>query len=224
MNVKLSEQNLIIATTFFLGQQQLFDKKDEDYQNMFKAYATDNNSSTLRERVILYYLGYESYDNKLGADGLNPVTKREVEVKPKYIAYGKKGNGSAGNFNDLTYDLLDKKKNQDIICGLFQGNVLIFIVEFPMEVIYDYMKNELTRLISKNANRKTVSFSYKEYDSPKLILHYFNDFYAKECLNKNHYKMLRKFWTPEQREQQEKITERHLNGQFEWNFKQTLFN
>ena len=58
--MELSESNIKLATEYFMGNQKLFDSKDDDYKNLFLAYATDSNSSTLRELCTMYYLGYKS--------------------------------------------------------------------------------------------------------------------------------------------------------------------
>ena len=187
--MSLSKQNLDLATQYFLGNTEMLDKKDDDFKNWFLTYASDNNSSTVREAVTLHYLGYESYTAKHGADGFDPKTGRQKEVKPKFVTEGNKIS-SSGNFNDMTMELLEKKKDLDVICSLFSGNRLIYIVEFPISVINEKLKQPI---VNAQAGRRVVCpFNYMNYDTDELIVHYLDVDTMKKhnCLPKNHMIML----------------------------------
>ena len=140
--MNLSENNLKLVTDLFLGKTDSFDDKDEDYKNLLMTYATDTNSSTLRELATMYYLGYDSFADKHGADGIDNKTGRLKEVKPVSMKDGKK-RGNSGNFNDMTLELLEKKMNYDVICSLFNESRLVYIVEFPFSVIYEKIKKPI---------------------------------------------------------------------------------
>jgi hypothetical protein len=187
--MSLSVENLNLATQFFLGNTEMLDKKDEDFKNWFITYASDNNSSTVREAVTLHYLGYESYEAKHGADGFDPNTGRQKEVKPKFVTEGNKVS-SSGNFNDMTMELLEKKKDLDVICSLFSGNRLIYIVEFPISVINEKLKQPIIN--AKIGRRVVCPFNYMNYDSDELIVHYLDvdTMKSHNCLPKNHMMML----------------------------------
>lgn len=189
MKPQISEKNLNIITQYFLGNTELFDRMDDDWKNLMLAYATDNNSSTIREAVTLHFLNYTSYTEKHGADGFDPKTNRQKEVKPKYVEFGKKI-GSSGNFNDMTMELLEEKKDYDIICSLFAGDKLAYIVEFPISVIYEHLKQPIIK--AKIGKRVVCHFNYLNYDSAELIVHYLNEhtIYEQNCLSKKHMIML----------------------------------
>ena len=186
--MNLSIANLELATQYFLGDKTLLNTKDEYYKNLFLSYVSDNNSSTMRELVTMHYLKYKSYDQKHGADGYDPKTGKNKEVKPRFIQYGKLGN--SGNFNDMTIDLLAKKKDFDVVCSLFSQDRLIYIVEFPIMEIYAQLQKPI---LSASIGRRVVChFSYSHYDCHNLIVHYFDAESAirHKCLSAPHFKML----------------------------------
>lgn len=188
MYMELSNQNLHIATEYFLGNTSLLDKKDADYRNLFLTYASDNNSSTLREAITMHYLGYTQYADKHGADGFDSKTGRKKEVKPRFVDGSKIS--TSGNFNDMTMELLEKKKDLDVICSLFSKDRLIYIVEFPLTVIYEKLKQPIVN--AKLGKRVVCPFSYTNYDSDELVIHYLDkeNMIAHDCLSKKHRIML----------------------------------
>jgi hypothetical protein len=184
----LSETNLELVTNYFMGDLKSFNKKDEDYKNLLLSYATDNNSSTLRELSTMYYLGYKSFSEKLGPDGIDEHTGRIKEVKPKTISEGKKV-GSSGNFNDMNMMLLQKKKDYDIICSLFRESQFVYIVEFPMSVIYKKLQKPI--LNAKKGKRVVCSFNYLDYGfSDDLVVHYLNENLIYDSVSKKHANLL----------------------------------
>lgn len=184
----LSNNNLEIATQYFLGNTKALDAKDDDYKNLFLTFATDNNSSTVREQVTLHYLGYQPYQEKHGADGIDVKTSRQKEVKPKFLHNGTLGN--SGNFNDLTLELLEKKKDYDMVCSLFYQSHLVYIVEFPIAVIFEKLKKPINK--AKLGRRVVCHFNYIDYNTDELHVHYYNKKVVDEvkCLSKKHKIML----------------------------------
>lgn len=194
--MEISSENIKIASDFFRGNTEAFDKMDSNYRNLFMAYATDNNSSSLRELVTLDILGYKPNYVKHGHDGVNETTGRLIEVKPKYVELGKKV-GNSGNFNDMTMELLESKKDFIIVCSLFSGNRIIYIVEFPISVIFESLKKPIIE--AKVGKRVVCGFNYKNYDCDELIIHYFDSQSAMQnrCLSKPHLEMLLKRYKKE---------------------------
>ena len=187
--ISLNDSTLKLITDYYTGNTEAFDSKDPDFQNLLLFYVSDNNSSTLRELATLALIGYESNPSKHGHDGIDNDTKKLKEVKPRFIYDGEKVGGS-GNFNDMTLELLDAKRNMDVVCSLFCGNRLIYIVEFPLEVIYEHLKKPIDN--AKIGRRVVCGFSWKQYDHRDLKIHYFDSITAMEkgCLSKPHYNML----------------------------------
>jgi hypothetical protein len=190
--MNLSKKNLDVITQYFLGNTSPMDAMDEDYKNLMLCYATDNNSSTVRELVTLNFLGYEPYFEKHGADGYDPKTNRKIEVKPRYLETGKIS--SSGNFNDMTMELLESKKDFNIVCSLFAKNKLVYIVEFPIAVIWEKLKKPIVE--AKIGKRVVCPFGYNNYDHKDLVIHYYDPDAVLEynCLSKDHKKLLESKW------------------------------
>lgn len=170
--MELSLNNLKLATAFFTGNTAEFDKKDDDFKNLFRTYASDSNSSSIREAVTLDFLGYEQYTAKHGADGYDPKNNRQKEVKPRFFKEGSKAQ-IGGNFNDMTLDLLAKKRDMDVICSTFVEDRLVCVVEFPFTVIEDKIKQPINN--AKQGKRVVCSFSHVAFqDSPDMIIHYYD--------------------------------------------------
>jgi hypothetical protein len=192
--MELNTTNLNIVTQYFLGNTAPLDAMNDDYKNLLLSYATDNNSSTIREAVTLHFLGYKSYSEKHGADGVNLATNTPIEVKPRLIESGKIS--SSGNFNDMTMELLEKKKDFNIVCSLFSKDKLIYIVEFPIASIWEHLKKPIVN--AKVGRRVVCQFGYKHYSNDSLIVHYYNPSAVAEhdCLSKDHKKLLESKWQP----------------------------
>lgn len=170
--MKLSKSNIKLATNFFVGDISEFQKKDKDYQNLFLAYASDINSSSIREAVTLDFLKYKQYSEKHGPDGIDLNTGREKEVKPRFFSDGKKIS-IGGNFNDMTMELLEKKKNYDVVCSVFTEDRLVIVVEFPMSVIYEILKKPIIN--AKIGKRVVCYFSHFNFqNSDEVIIHYYD--------------------------------------------------
>lgn len=187
----LNEANISLAANVAVGNYEQLYKKDVDFQNLFMCYAQDKNSSSLRERVTLHLLNYHPYGNKHGADGIDVSSLRKKEVKP-IQANGVKPVNNSGNFNDLTLDLLESKVDYDVVCSLFCNSRLIYLVEFPLLVIYDKLKMPIIN--AKAGKRVVCHFNYLTYDCDLLKVYYFDAELSKKynCLYKPHYQMLEK--------------------------------
>jgi hypothetical protein len=183
--------NINLALQVVTGDTKLFNEQDENYKNLLIASLHDNNSSTLRELVIMRYLSYTSFDEKHGADGIDTKTGTFIEVKPKYIPLNSKKVGGGGNFNDLTMELLERKKEYNIVCGAIYDLKLVYIVEFPLIEIYPQLKKPIDR--AKIRQRVVASFSHTHYKATKLLkVHYLDEDIIYECLTKPHADMLKK--------------------------------
>lgn len=192
--MNLSEKNLNLAVDFFMGKEESLDAMGDDFKNLFLTYATDNNSSSLRELATIEYLGYTSFNQKLGADGIDEKTGRLKEVKPKMLTVKKpKLSGPSGNFNDMTFELLEKKKDFDVICSLFtKESKFVYIVEFPLTNIYEKLQKPFIN--AKLGRRVVCPFSFFDYNTDDLIVHYMNDKLLDSSVQKEHAKMLRKIY------------------------------
>jgi hypothetical protein len=136
--MNFSPANLRIAHAYYTGNTHEFDCKDADYQNLLHVYATDNNSSSIREAATLYHLGYTQLHDKHGADGYNEQTGRYIEVKPKLVKQDQRL-GNCGNFNDMTHELLQKKMDMDVVVSLFSPSRMLLVAQFPFSTIYSVL-------------------------------------------------------------------------------------
>lgn len=186
--MNLSESNIKIAIDYSTRGIVALNDKDEDFINLFLSYFSDKNSSSLRESVTLMYCGYVKNQSKHGADGYDSSNGRMKEAKPSYIGEGKKL-GSSGNFNDMTMELLEKKKDYDIIDSVFHCGRLAYIVEFPLIDIYDVLSKPI--LNAKIGRRVVCHFKYSDYANSNLKIHYYNPSITKMCLQTKHDKFLR---------------------------------
>jgi len=188
MKCSLSQKNLDMLTQYCIGNTEQFEQKDEDYKNIVLSWMSDVNSSSVRELITLNYLKYEKLEKKHGADGFDPINQRYKEVKPRSIFEGKIA--SSGNFNDMTLNLIERKKDFDVICSLFFQNRLVYIVEFPFSRIEEKIKVPVNKA---TLGRRIVStFTYKDYDCDDLRIHYYDRELvgSSKCLSKKHIEML----------------------------------
>ena len=193
----LSHENIDLAIQYALGNDKEFNKLSPGYRNSLLSILSDSNSSTLREALVLRMLNYISYTEKHGMDGYCPATGRQKEVKPRFVKEGTKV-GTSGSFNDMTYDLLDKKDGCDVICAAFHEGRLLYIVEFPYEIIKNALKEKVDTILSKRSikptTRITCSFNYNNYDHDTLKVRYLNESLIKETksISKAHFEMLQR--------------------------------
>jgi hypothetical protein len=136
-------------------------------------YMNDVNSSTLRELITIELAGYESLPGKLGRDGVDPITNKPKEAKPKNFT-GKASNGG-GCFNDYTQQRLNKDvaDDLDIVHSLFVDGKIAYIVEFNIDAIKGRLSEQIIKkcVIGKNDYVRSASWNYKywvEHDSLKV--------------------------------------------------------
>ena len=152
------------------------DDQGELFEELYNAYMSDSNSSSLREQITAAVAGCKSLPGKLGRDAID-INGREKEIKPKNFT-GKRTNGG-GCFNDYTrkrYES-DLNVNLPIIASLFAKGVLIYVVEFPFDAIADRLDEQIIRVCEREGNRyvRSCSWTYSNWiDNPDLRVHYLN--------------------------------------------------
>lgn len=194
MKTFLSDENIDLAIQYALGNDSAFENLDPGYRNLFLAILSDSNSSMLREAMVLRMLNYISYPEKHGMDGYCPVTGKQKEVKPRFIVEGQKL-GASGKFNDITTDLLNKKDGCDVICAAFYEGRFLYVVEFPYELIKPVLQKKVDNAVV--GRRVQSDFSWRDYDSDKLRIWYFNEALATDTnsISKPHIEMLKGRYT-----------------------------
>ena len=154
----------------------------ELFEELYREYMADANSSSLREQITAAVAGCKSLPGKLGRDAID-INGREKEVKPKNFT-GKRTNGG-GCFNDYTRKRYEKDLNVNlpIIASLFAEGMLIYVVEFKFESIADRLDEQIIRVCEREGNRyvRSCSWTYSNWiDNPDLIVHYINKDLLKE--------------------------------------------
>lgn len=176
--MSLNKLILEVAENYFFGDKSLYNQSCDLAKLLFPQYVEDKNSSTIREEIVLSHLGYIKEDKKHGPDGFHPERKCYVEVKPMFAHLDENGKQNyltgGGTFNDLTFEKLEKVKDDDLVCAGFAEDKIIYIVRFPYKHILPYLSEKLKENIAKNLKRQgTISFGYNLYkDCDQLeILH-----------------------------------------------------
>lgn len=197
--MSFNKEQLEFAENYFFGDKKLYEQSDAMCQQWFVSYVQDKNSSSIREEVTLYHLGYQKLDNKHGADGYHPDTKKYVEVKPQYLHPNKKGKfgklTGGGTFNDLTIDKIKmlEKEDWDILCSGFADDKMIFIARFSANDITNYLFDKLNKIIKKPKRRKSVSFGYNQYkDASNLKILWLDEDNAKKYMTKDMFSIFSK--------------------------------
>ena len=152
------------------------DDQGELFEELYREYMADANSSSLREQITAAVAGCKSIPGKLGRDAID-VNGNEKEIKPKNYT-GKRTNGG-GCFNDYTRKRYKKDLNVNlpIIASLFAEGMLIYVVEFRFESIADRLDEQIIRVCESEGNRyvRSCSWTYSNWiDNPDLIVHYIN--------------------------------------------------
>ena len=158
------------------------DDQGELFEELYRQYMADANSSSLREQITAAVAGCKSIPGKLGRDAID-VNGNEKEIKPKNYT-GKRTNGG-GCFNDYTRKRYKKDLNVNlpIIASLFAKGMLIYVVEFKFECIADRLDEQIIRVCESEGNRyvRSCSWTYSNWiDNPDLIVHYINKDLLKE--------------------------------------------
>lgn len=165
---------------------------------LLDVYATDKNSSTLRELITVTLSGYRPILGKLGYNGERGGINCEAKPRNIETTSSRKHNGG-GNYSDLTYDRLDKYKKENpntLVSGFVDGR-LIFILEFPFAYsgfcarLKEQLDNRFHGHIETGLYLRSASFSHRNYqDCPQLALNYL----SKELLNKYSQSFTRGFY------------------------------
>ena len=175
-----STKLLKLAVDRSLGKQT--DDQGELFEELYREYMADANSSSLREQITAAVAGCKSIPGKLGRDAID-VNGNEKEIKPKNFT-GKRTNGG-GCFNDYTRKRYDKDVNVNlpIIASLFAKGMLVYVVEFRFEAIAARLDEQIIRICESEGNRyvRSCSWTYSNWiDNPDLIVHYINKDLLKE--------------------------------------------
>ena len=158
------------------------DDQGELFEELYREYMADANSSSLREQITAAVAGCKSLPGKLGRDAID-INGREKEIKPKNFT-GKRTNGG-GCFNDYTRKRYEKDLdvNLPIIASLFAEGMLIYVVEFKFESIANRLDEQIIRVCEREGNRyvRSCSWTYSNWiDNPDLVVHYINKDLLKE--------------------------------------------
>ena len=158
------------------------DDQGELFEELYREYMADANSSSLREQITAAVAGCKSLTGKLGRDAID-INGREKEIKPKNFT-GKRTNGG-GCFNDYTRKRYEKDLcvNLPIISSLFAEGMLIYVVEFKFESIASRLNDQIVRICEEQRNRyvRSCSWTYSNWiDNPDLVVHYINKDLLKE--------------------------------------------
>ena len=154
----------------------------ELFEELYKEYMSDPNSSSLREQITAAVAGCKTIPGKLGRDAID-INGIEKEIKPKNYS-GKRTNGG-GCFNDYTRKRYERDLNVNlpIISSLFAEGMLIYVVEFKFDAIAIRLDGQITRICESEGNRyvRSCSWSYANWiDDPDLVVHYINKDLLKE--------------------------------------------
>ena len=103
------------------------DNQGELFEELYREYMADANSSSLREQITAAVAGCKSLPGKLGRDAID-INGKQKEVKPKNWN-GKKRTDGSGCFNDYTRKRYEKDLcvNLPIISSLFAEGMLIYL-------------------------------------------------------------------------------------------------
>ena len=149
----------------------------ELFEELYREYMADANSSSLREQITAAVAGCKSLPGKLGRDAID-INGKQKEIKPKNWN-GKKRTDGSGCFNDYTRKRWEKdcSVNLPIISSLFAEGMLIYVVEFTFDTIADRLNEQIVRICEEQGNRyvRSCSWTYRNWiDYPMLKVHYIN--------------------------------------------------
>ena len=158
------------------------DDQGELFEELYREYMADANSSSLREQITAAVAGCKTIPGKLGRDAID-INGVEKEIKPKNFT-GKRTNGG-GCFNDYTRKRYERDLNVNlpIISSLFAEGMLIYVVEFKFDAIATRLDEQITRICEGEGNRyvRSCSWTYANWiDNADLIVHYINKDLLKE--------------------------------------------
>ena len=190
--MKLDKNDIQEVTEYCVGKSEIEPKILKWVQILLN----DLNSSNLREAVTCNICNYDWIDTKKGYDAFDKETNSNIEIKPKLFT-GKRTDGS-GNFSDLTMARIQNYENNlfNIVCSLFCNNRLMYVMEFPYNVISKFCRDKVYEscVVKGNKYARCISFNYKHYlHSDKLKIHYIDmELIEKfECVNKKFLEQLK---------------------------------
>jgi hypothetical protein len=194
----MNNEQLEFTENYYFGDKSIFNSSSKIAQDWFTLYATDKNSSTVREHAALNYLGYIKNPDKHGHDGWHPIRKKYVEVKPQYAHLDKNDKqvklGGGGSFNDITHEKIKSIPKWDIVCSGFAEDKAIFIARFPAKYICEFLTTRLNR-ITNPKTRKSVRFGWNQYkDCKNLEILWFDNESADKFMSKGMYKLFHKLY------------------------------
>jgi hypothetical protein len=196
----LADDIVDCTVNYLIGDRSTFNKESSLFQNLFVAYLTDKNSSTLREAATLKICNVFKIDKKHGADGKNPVTGNYVEVKPEYahLNNGKQTKlCGGGTFNDIHFEKVKGCKGWELVVSGFAEDKLIFVFRFPFDFLAPTLNSFIERKIESNKKkgkdqtqgRFSTKFGFsKYYNCPDLEIIYFNREHGHKFMSKKYFK------------------------------------
>lgn len=190
-----SEELLECCINYLTGDKSVLSKQSKLCQEFALGWLNDKSSRTLHEAVSLKLLGYEKLDKKHGADGLDTKTNLLIECKPQFAYTDNKGKPKklrgGGTFNDITFEKIKLIENWKILCSGFSDEGLVFLLEFPMNVIVPILEKKLNKKANNPKTRKSVGISYTDYiHSDTIIVHYLDKKIAPKYMSNTFYKKI----------------------------------
>jgi len=196
----MNKEQQEFAENYYFGDKSIFNASPKIAQDWFTLYATDKNSSTVREHATLYHLGYIKNPDKHGYDGWHTIREKYVEVKPEYAHLDKDGKQNklkgGGHFNDLTFDKIESIVEWDIVCSGFAEDKALFIARFPAKFICEFLTIKLTNKMYNPKTRKSVGFGWNKYkDCEDLEILWFDSENSAKFMSKRMYNFFYKLYT-----------------------------
>lgn len=153
---------------------------------MYNFCMLDRNSSSLKEYITASVANYSILPGKLGRDCVD-TKDNSIEIKPQTF-YGKPCSGNV-HFSDYTLNRLEKDSNDNllIVNSLFCYDKLVYVVEFPISILYNKLKEKLNKIcvIEKNRYCRSCGWSYTDWiDYENLKIHFLDkSFLVRSTLN-----------------------------------------
>lgn len=191
----LSDRALECCINYLTGDKSILNKESSMCKEFALGWLNDKSSRTLHEAVSLKLAGYEKLDKKHGADGIDPKTKMLVECKPQFAYTDSEGKqaklGGGGTFNDITFEKIKVIESWKILCSGFSDEGLVFLLEFPMNIIIPILEKKLAKKADNPKTRKSVNIRYTDYiNNEKVVVHYLNKEIAPKYMSKTFYKKI----------------------------------
>lgn len=186
MNQDLSEILIYYSTKSHQSLNSILLNKSKDNLiscliDLLTTYLNDKNSSSLREYLTVILSNYTHNPNKLGYNGYNHNSNLlgnpiNCEAKPKNIITSnydlkktKPKFNSECSFNDYTHKRLekDKQNNLNILSSGFLDGELLYIIEFPFEMIIERLESQLQKI--QGPYLRSAAFNYSHIKNKESI-------------------------------------------------------